>query len=197
MTRSAKLALAGCGVALALYFANQNEAPPTPPLAEPDPTQAAAAPNPHTPLPTRRLSAGDRDAVERAFDAFCGLNLRYVEAMFDAVPTTCRVVAYHKSAMILFMAEGPVFSVPAARKAWAAAVALSAGKTIRDLGGSLIGVDYVGLTDSEQVKVGKIARFPASFAEHLQAAIHDGKVDALVAVGNLDKRLVRTLALEK
>jgi hypothetical protein len=109
--------------------------------------------------------------------------------VFDATRTTCRIIGYRHSSMILFTAERPVFSVPAARKAWGAAVVLTAGKTIRDLGGYLIGVDYVGLTDSEQAKSGKVARLPASFAERLQAAIHDGKVDAIAAVNDLDRRL--------
>jgi hypothetical protein len=137
------------------------------------------------------------DATERAFDAFCGLNLRYIEAMFDATRTTCRITGYLHSLMILFIAEQPVFSVPATRKAWVAAVVLTAGKTIRDLGGYLIGVDYVGLTDRELTKSGRVARLRASFAEQLQAAVHDGKVDAIVAVGDLDRRLARTLGLTK
>jgi hypothetical protein len=32
-------------------------------------------------------------------------------------------------------------------------------------------------------------RFPASFAEQLQAAVHDGKIDGAVAIEDLDKRL--------
>jgi hypothetical protein len=91
--------------------------------------------------------------------------------------------------MIVFTAEQPVFRVPAARKAWAMVVVATAGKTIRDLGGSLIGIDYVGLTDSEQAKSGKLARLPASYAEQLQAALHDGKIEAGVALENLDRRL--------
>src|SRR5262249_21084774 len=89
--------------------------------------------------------------------------------------------------IILFTAEVPVFQVASVRKAWATAVVIAAGKTIRDRGGFLLGIDYVGLTDSELVKSGKIVRFPASFAERLQAAIHDGKID--VAIEDLDKRL--------
>jgi hypothetical protein len=128
-------------------------------------------------------------AVQKAFDAFCELNLRYIEALFDATRTTCRITGYRHGSIIVFTAEQPVFRVPAARKVWAMAAVLTAGKTIRDLGGSLIGIDYVGLTDSEQAKSGKVARLPASFAEQLQAAIHDGKVDAAVALENLDRRL--------
>ena len=130
----------------------------------------------------------------QAQDAFCGLNLRYIQAIFDVTGfdvtrTTCRITSYRKGLMILFTAERPVFRVPATRKAWAMTAVLAAGKTIRDLGGSLIGVDYVGLTDTEQTQSGKIARLPASFAEQLQAAVHDGKIDALVALENLDRRL--------
>jgi hypothetical protein len=79
--------------------------------------------------------------------------------------------------MILFTAEQPVFRIPAARKAWAMVAVLTAGKTIGELRGNLIGVDYVGLTDSEQAKSGKVARLSASFAEQRQAAVHDDKVD--------------------
>jgi hypothetical protein len=128
-------------------------------------------------------------AVQKAFDAFCGLNLRYIEALFDATRTTCRITSYRDGLIILFTAEQPVFRIPAARKAWAMVAVATAGKTIRDLGGNLIGVDYVGLTDSEQAKSGKVARLPASFAEELQAAVHDGRIDAGVAVENLDRRL--------
>ncbi len=132
----------------------------------------------------------DRAAtVQKAFDAFCALNLRYIEALFDATRTTCRIASYRQGSMILFIAEQPVFRIPAARKAWGMATVLTAGKTIRDLGGSLIGIDYVGLTDSEQAKRGKVWRFPASFAEHLQAEVHDGNVNTDVAVEDLDRRL--------
>jgi hypothetical protein len=191
----AKWALVLLGGLLAVYVA-RNGSPPPPPAASveqpsaPEPT-AATAPNPPA---ASRHSAHTRDltaAAKRALDAFCGLNLHYIEALFDAVHTTCRIVGYRHSLMILFTAEGPVFSVPAARKAWAAAVVITAGKTIRDMGGYLIGLDYVGLTDSEQAKSGKVARFSASFAEQLQAAIHDGKVDAIAAVDDLDRRLQR------
>jgi hypothetical protein len=128
-------------------------------------------------------------STQKAFDAFCGRNLRYIEALFDATRTTCRTTGYLHGSMIVFTAEQPVFRVPAARKAWVMAAVLTAGKTIRDLGGSLIGIDYVGLTDSERAKSGKVARLPASFADHLQAAVHDGKIDAAVAVEDLDPRL--------
>jgi hypothetical protein len=66
---------------------------------------------------------------------------------------------------------------------------LTAGKTIRDMGGNLIGIDYVGLTDAEQTKTSKFARLPASFADQFQAGVHDGQIDGTVAVENLDKRL--------
>jgi hypothetical protein len=149
-----------------------------------------------TPSHGANPSAEQKALALQAQDAFCGLNLRYIEAIsegtgFNVTRTTCRIASYRKGLMILFTAEQPVFRVPATRKAWAMIAVLSAGKTIRDLGGSLIGVDYVGLTDSEQAQSGKIVRLPASFAEQLQAAVHDGKVDALVALENLDRRLQR------
>ena len=140
-------------------------------------------------------SAEQKALVQQALDAFCGLNLRYIDAVSDAAGTTeyyrttCRIHSYRKGLIIVFTAKLPVFRVPATRKAWAMAAVLTAGKTIRDLGGSLIGVDYVGLTDSEQAQSGKVARLPASFAEDLQASVHDGKVDAGVAMENLDRRL--------
>jgi hypothetical protein len=129
------------------------------------------------------------DAMDKTFEAFCGMNLRYIEPMFNATRTTCRITGYRHGLIILFTAEQPVFRIPAARKAWAMVVVLTAGKTIRDLGGNLIGIDYIGLTDSEQAKSSKVARLPASFAEQLQAAVHDGKVDVPVAVEDLDRRL--------
>ena len=58
--------------------------------------------------------------------------------------------------MIVFTAEHPVFRVPAARKAWAIVAVLAAGKTIRDKRGSLIGIDYGGLTDSEQQGIASV-----------------------------------------
>lgn len=138
-------------------------------------------------LPCR---AGDlSDAVQKTLDAFCGLNLRYIEELFDATRTTCRITSYRQGLIMLFTAEKPVFRVPAGRKAWAMVAVLTAGKTIRDLGGSILGIDYVGLTDSEQAKSGKVVRFPASFAEQLQAAVHDGKIDGAVAIEDLDRRL--------
>jgi hypothetical protein len=30
-------------------------------------------------------------AVQKTLDAFCGMNLRYIEALFNATRTTCRV----------------------------------------------------------------------------------------------------------
>jgi hypothetical protein len=122
-------------------------------------------------------------------------NMRYIKSAFDAAGTTefyrttCRIDSYREGLIILFTAEQPVFRVAAARKAWAMAAVAAAGKTIRDFGGSLFGVDYVGLTDSEQARGGKVARLPASFAEELQASVHDGKVDAIVAMENLDRQL--------
>jgi hypothetical protein len=100
-----------------------------------------------------------------------------------------RITGYRDGLMILFTAEQPVFRIPAARKAWVMIAVLTAGKTIRDMGGNLIGIDYVGLTDAEQTKSSKFARLPASFAEQFQAADHDGKIDGTVGVENLDKRL--------
>ena len=128
-------------------------------------------------------------AVQKAFEAFCGLNLRYIEALFDATRTTCRITSYRDGLMIVFTAEQPVFRIPAARKAWGMVAVLAAGKTIRDMGGNLIGIDYVGLTDAEQTESGKIARLPASFAEQLQDEVHDGKIDSSAAVEKLEKRL--------
>jgi len=130
-----------------------------------------------------------RAAAQKALDAFCSLNLRYIETIFDATRTTCRIVTYRQGLIIVFTAEKPVFRVPAARKAWAIVAVSAAGKTIRDMGGSLFGIDYVGLTDSEQEQLGKAARLPASFAEELQAGLYNGTEDANAAVERLDKRL--------
>ena len=110
------------------------------------------------------------DAVQKTLDAFCGLNLRYIEKLFDATRTTCRITSYRQGLIILFTAEKPVFRVPAGRKAWAMVAVVTAGKTIRDLGGSILGIDYVGLTDSEQAKSGKVVRFPVSVPATPKAA---------------------------
>lgn len=154
------------------------------------------------PRPTR-VASGDGDLLDAAskmLDAFCGMNLRYIDSAFDAANvggaygrTTCRIVSYRESSMILFTAEKPVFRIPAARKAWALIAVATAGKTIRDLGGELIGIDYVGLTDSEQAKGNKVALLPASYAEKLQAALHDGKVEVADALEDLDSRLQESI----
>ena len=147
---------------------------------------------PPTPAPDRTQVA----ATEKMFDAFCNMNLRYIESAFDAANvasaygrTTCRIVSYRQSLMILFTAEPPVFRIPAARKAWGLIAVSTAGLNIRDHGGFLFGVDYVGLTDSEQAKNHKAAPLPASYAEQLQAAVHDEKVEVADAMEDLDRRL--------
>jgi hypothetical protein len=146
-------------------------------------------------LNMRSHGADSSAAAQRALDAFCEMNLSLADAMFDAASarkeyrTTCRITSYREGLLILFTADQPIFRVPAARKSWALAMVLTAGWTIRDRGGMLIGVDYIGLTDSEQIQSGKIARLPASYAEHLQSAVHDGKIDVAVAMDNLDRRL--------
>ncbi len=136
----------------------------------------------------------DPSKVQQLLDAFCGLNLRTMSSLaaglkfdeFEEARTTCRITAYGKKGLIMvFTASLPVFRIPAVRKSWAIIVVITAGKTIRDQGGSLFGVDYIGLGDSD----GKIVRLPASYAEKFQADIHDGKLDPIVALDKLDKRL--------
>ena len=56
------------------------------------------------------------DAVQKTLDAFCGLNLRYIEELFDATRTTCRITSYRQGLIILFTAEKPVFRIPAGRR---------------------------------------------------------------------------------
>jgi hypothetical protein len=133
-------------------------------------------------------------ATQQLLDSFCGLNLRTMDSLaaglkfdnFEKVRTTCRIDAYGKKGLIMTFTAGlPVFRIPATRKSWAGIVMIAAGYTIRDKGGSLFGVDYIGLGDSD----GKMVRLPASYAEDMQAAIHDGKIDAVAALEQLDKRM--------
>ena len=133
-------------------------------------------------------------ATQQLLDSFCGLNLRTMDSLaaglkfdnFEKVRTMCRIDAYGKKGLIMTFTAGlPVFRIPATRKSWAGIVMIAAGYTIRDKGGSLFGVDYIGLGDSD----GKMVRLPASYAENMQAAIHDGKIDAVAALEQLDKRM--------
>ena len=128
-------------------------------------------------------------AAQKALDAFCALNVRYIELLFDATRTSCHIVRYREGLMVVLTAEQPVFRNASARRAWAIVTVSAAGKTIRDQGGSLLGIDYVGLTDSEEARAGKLVRLPASYAEKIQAEIHDGKIDVATAVENLDSQL--------
>jgi hypothetical protein len=141
----------------------------------------------------------DRSAeLRKAFDAFFGMNLRHMDAeLTEMAPrseavykTTCRITGYRKGLIIIFTAEKPIFRVPSVRKPWALFVTMVAAVTIRDYGGSLLGVDYIGLTDIELDRDSKVAPpISAAFAEKLQRAVHDGKLDAAVAMEDLDRHL--------
>lgn len=116
-------------------------------------------------------SANDRRTD--AWKAICADAERYVNALVDYTSTRCFPTTGKEGALsVLMIAEKPVLSSPAAKKAWLIVVVASLGKVLNER--PKLKVDEIYVSDVARTKQRQAYILPLSKTKTWQRAMHNG-----------------------
>lgn len=138
------------------------------------------------------------DILTLAYDGLCKQITRYTDLILDgtdsiAVQTRCEAVTDGRQAILALVAQKPVFSVVATRRAWGLIALMAAGKVLRDH--LDLPVSYISLSDLQLIKDRKAVVVRAKRVEDLQRRIHNGEVSSDEAAAILDATLSQPISV--
>jgi hypothetical protein len=108
----------------------------------------------------------------------------YANTLFDATRTKCGAA---KGGIFAVVAEKPVFSVPAAKKAWVLIIVGAVGKIANDHPG--LGCTALVMSDADTARQRRGYSLPCSTAKSLQRDISSGKLSVETAWKQIDTSL--------